>query len=83
MIFICILIKNDAYDKTEIIKSVRVDNFQIEAKNKDNVQLYKPDAKEENIIFQYNDEDIIQKSGIYRRCEIRFKKFKKFQIKVV
>ena len=52
--------KNDAYDKTEIIKSVRVDNFQIEAKNKDNVQLYKPDAKEENIIFQYNDEDIIQ-----------------------
>lgn len=52
--------KNDAYDKTEIIKSVRVDNFQIEAKNKDNVKLYKPDAKEENVIFQYNDEDIIQ-----------------------
>ena len=52
--------KNDAYDKTEIIKSVRVDNFQIEAKNKDNVKLYKPDATEENVIFQYNDEDMIQ-----------------------
>lgn len=52
--------KNDAYDKTEIIKSVRVDNFQIEAKNQDNVKLYKPDATEENVIFQYNDEDIIQ-----------------------
>ena len=52
--------KNDAYDKTEIIKSVRVDNFQIEAKNQDNVKLYKPDATEENVIFQYNDEDMIQ-----------------------
>ena len=52
--------KNDGYDKTEIIKSVRVDNFQIEAKNTDNIKLYKPDAKEENLIFQYNDEDIIQ-----------------------
>ena len=52
--------KNDAYDKTEIIKSVRVDNFQIEAKNQDNVKLYKPNAEEENVIFQYNDEDIIQ-----------------------
>ena len=52
--------KNDGYDKTEIIKSVRVDNFQIEAKNTDNIKLYKPDATEENHIFQYNDEDIIQ-----------------------
>ena len=52
--------KNDGYDKTEIIKSVRVDNFQIEAKNTDNIKLYKPDATEENLIFQYNDDDIIQ-----------------------
>ncbi len=52
--------KNDAYDKTEIIKSVRVDNFQIEAKNTENIKLYKPDATEENLIFQYNDDDIIQ-----------------------
>ena len=52
--------KNDAYDKTEIIKSVRVDNFQTEAKNADNIKLYKPDATEENLIFQFNDEDIIQ-----------------------
>ena len=52
--------KNDAYDKTEIIKSVRVDNFQIDDKNTDNIKLYKPNAEEENVIFQYNDEDIIQ-----------------------
>lgn len=52
--------KNDSYDKTEIIKSVCVDNFQIEAKDKENIKLYKPDEKEENVIFQYKDEDIIQ-----------------------
>ena len=52
--------KNDAYDKTEIIKSVRVDNFQIEANHTDNIKLYKPDAEQENIIFKYDDKDIIQ-----------------------
>ena len=52
--------KNDAYDKTEIIKSVRIDNFQIEAKNVDNVKLYKPNAQEENVIFKFNNEDMVQ-----------------------
>ena len=52
--------KNDAYDKTEIIKSVRVDNFQIEANHTDNIKLYKLDAEQENIIFKYDDKDIIQ-----------------------
>lgn len=52
--------KNDAYDKTEIIKSVRIDNFQIEANHVENIKLYKPNAEEENVIFKFNDEDIIQ-----------------------
>ena len=52
--------KNETYDKTEIIKSVRVDNFQIEANNTENIKLYKPDVEEENVIFKYDDEDIIQ-----------------------
>ena len=52
--------KNEAYDKTEIIKSVRIDNFQIEAKNVDNVKLYKPNAQEENVIFKFNNEDMVQ-----------------------
>ena len=52
--------KNDAYDKTEIIRSVRVDSFQIESKNNENIKLYKPNTREENIIFKYDDEDIIQ-----------------------
>ena len=52
--------KNDAYDKTEIIRAVRVDSFQIESKNNENIKLYKPNTREENIIFKYDDEDIIQ-----------------------
>lgn len=52
--------KNEAYDKTEIIKSVRVDNFQIEANNTEKIKLYKPDTEEENVIFKYDDKDIIQ-----------------------
>lgn len=52
--------KNDSYDKTEVIQSVVVDNFQIEANNTENIKLYKPDAEAENVIFQYKDEDIMQ-----------------------
>lgn len=52
--------KNDSYDKTEVIQSVVVDNFQIEANNIENIKLYKPDTEAENVIFQYKDEDIIQ-----------------------
>ena len=35
--------KNDKYNKTEVIKSIYVDNFKIEGKNTDNIKLYKPD----------------------------------------
>ena len=52
--------KNDAYHKTEIIKSVRVDNFQIEANHTENIKLYRPDPTEENLIFKYKDENSIQ-----------------------
>lgn len=52
--------KNEAYDKTEIIKSVRIDNFQIETNHVENIKLYKPNVEEENVIFKFNDEDIIQ-----------------------
>ena len=52
--------KNNAYNKTEVIKSVNIDNFNIEANNKDNIKLYKPDAQEEKVIFKYKDEDIVQ-----------------------
>lgn len=52
--------KNDKYNKTEVIKSIYIDNFKIEGKNTDNIKLYKPDIDEENIIFKYKEENIIQ-----------------------
>ncbi len=52
--------KNENYDETEIIQSVIIDNFQIEATNSENINFYKPDAEEEDVIFQYNDEDIVE-----------------------
>ena len=52
--------KNDQYDKTEIIKSVDVDDFNVEAKNKENIKIYKPDTEEEKVIFKYKDENIVE-----------------------
>ncbi len=52
--------KNEKYDKTEVIKSICIDNFNVEANNKDNIKLYRPDAKEEKVIFKYKNEDIVQ-----------------------
>ncbi len=52
--------KNNEYDKTEIIKSININNFQIETENKDNVKIYKPDTEEENVLFKYKDEDIVE-----------------------
>lgn len=52
--------KNENYDKTEIIKSINIENFNIEANNKENIKIYKPDTQEEKVIFKYKDEDIVQ-----------------------
>lgn len=52
--------KNNEYDKTEIIKSININNFQIETENKDNVKIYKPDTEEENVLFKYKDENIVE-----------------------
>ncbi len=52
--------KNHAYGKTEVIQSVRIDNMQIEAKQKDNIKLYKPDEQEEKLIFKNKEENEVQ-----------------------
>ena len=52
--------KNDSYEKTEAIKSISVNNIQIEAKNKENIKIYKPDEKEEKNIFNNNEENIVE-----------------------
>lgn len=51
--------KNDKYEKQETIQSIKIDNFNIEAQNKDNIKMYKPDAESQNTIFKYKEEDIV------------------------
>ena len=52
--------KNNNYKKAELISEVKIDNFTIEAQNTDNIKIYKPDAQEENVIFKYKEENIVQ-----------------------
>lgn len=52
--------KNDEYGKTEAIKSIEINNIQIEAKQKDNIVIYKPDEQEEKLIFKNKEENIVQ-----------------------
>lgn len=58
--------KNHNYKKTEAIKSINIDNIEIESKNKDNINIYKPDSESQNSIFKNSDEnkaDTIQYTG--------------------
>ena len=52
--------KNDKYEDTAAIKSVSVNNFQIEANKKENIKIFKPDANEEKLIFKNKDENIVE-----------------------
>ncbi len=47
--------KNENYKETEAIKNVVIDNFTIEGQNKNNVNMYKPEFEEENVIFKYSE----------------------------
>lgn len=53
--------KNSNYGKTEAIKSVIIDNIQIEANKKDNIKIYKPDEQEEKSIFKNKEENNVQR----------------------
>lgn len=53
--------KNDNYNKTEAINNIVIDNFNIEAENKENIKIYKPDNKEEKLIFKNIDENVVDK----------------------
>lgn len=52
--------KNHEYGKTEVIKTVIIDNIQIETKKKDNIKFYKPDEYEEKLIFKNKQENEVQ-----------------------
>ena len=52
--------KNSGYGKTEAIKSVIIDNLQIEANKKEAIKIYKPDEQEEKLIFKNKEENNVQ-----------------------
>lgn len=47
--------RNNNYGKTEVIKSITIDNIQINSTNKEKIKIYKPDSEDEKQIFK-NDE---------------------------
>ncbi len=51
--------KNAQYEKQETIQSIKIAHFNIEAQNKENIKIYKPDAEDQNTIFRYKDENIV------------------------
>lgn len=52
--------KNKNYSKSEVIKSVNIENINIESKNNENVKIYKPDSQEEKIIFKNKEENLVE-----------------------
>ena len=68
--------KNDGYAKTEAIKSIEINNIQIEAKQKDNIVIYKPDEQEEKLIFKNKEENIVQSIEYIGDIESNLKQLK-------
>lgn len=68
--------KNDGYGKTEVIKSIEVNNIQIEAKQKNNIIIYKPDEQEENLIFKNKEENIVHSIEYVGDIESNLKQLK-------
>lgn len=52
--------KNEGHNKQEAIQSIEINNIQIEAKKKENIQIYKPDKKEEKVIFKNKEENKVE-----------------------
>lgn len=54
--------KNENYGKTQVIKSVLIDNFNVnKQKQIGDVKIFKPDATSENQIFTNKEENIVDK----------------------
>lgn len=68
--------KNQAYGKTEAIKTVEINNIQIEAKQKENIKIYKPDEQEEKLIFKNKEENMLQNIVYTGEVEANIKQLK-------
>lgn len=52
--------KNEYYEGIETIKNIEIDNFEIEAKNNENVNIYKPNNTENVKIFSSSEENKVE-----------------------
>lgn len=52
--------KNENYGKTEAIQSINISGIEIESLKKENIKIYKPDEKDEKLIFKNKEENIIE-----------------------
>lgn len=68
--------KNDSYGKTEAIKAVNINNFQIESENKDNIKIYKPDVREEKMVFENVPDNVTSSLEYLGDVESDFKQLK-------
>ena len=69
--------KNQDYDKTEIIKSVVLDNFNVEKqKQLGEIKIFKPDANSEKQIFTNKEENIVSDIEYIGEAKSNFKSLK-------
>ena len=68
--------QNENYGKTEIIKSINIENINIESNQLEKIKLYKPDAEAENQIFINKEENEIQKIEYIGDLETNIKNLK-------
>lgn len=68
--------KNEGYGKTEAIKTVKINNIQIESNRKENIVIYKPDEQEEKVIFKNKEENIVQNIEYIGDMESNLKQLK-------
>lgn len=52
--------KNENYGKTEAIQSISISEIEIESSKKENIKIYRPDEKDEKLIFKNKEENIIE-----------------------
>lgn len=69
--------KNDNYNKTEIIKSILLDNFNVDKQKQiGEVKIFKPDATSENQIFTNNEENVVSSIEYVGDTKSNFKNLK-------
>lgn len=52
--------KNKNYPKSEIIKSISIENINIESEDGKNIKIYKPANGAENVIFKNSEENLVE-----------------------